>query len=282
MVLPWGRGGRVGRRRDILEGPPGHRAALLFLGPRRLLTSCRLVSVACEYAAWTMARPLKSRPGRPGSRAPSRSTLPRDLIEDVRRTARPIHADAAIAHLERAAELLARRDPRGAAKEAERAKALAPRSSVIRETLGLAYYGQGLWREALRELQAYRRLSGRVDQNHIIADSHRGLNQPERALAPIMDVLRAPRISDEVRAEATVVGASALADLGRLDEALGLLRRFPTREQVGRPHDLRIWYVTGDVLARAGRRDEAAREFKRILRFDPAAFDAAERLAQLG
>jgi hypothetical protein len=51
---------------------------------------------------------------------------------------------------------------------------------------------------------------------------------------------------------------------------------------VGRPHDLRIWYVTGDVLARAGRPEEAAGEFRRVLRFDPAAFDTAERLAALG
>jgi tetratricopeptide (TPR) repeat protein len=146
----------------------------------------------------------------------------------------------------------------------------------------LAYYGEGRWRDALREMQAYRRMTERVDQNHIIADSYRGLGQPQRALAPVMDALRAPRIPEEVKAEATVVGASALADLGRFEEALGLLRRFPAREAVGRPHDLRIWYVTGDVLSRAGRHEEAAREFRRVLRFDPAAFDTAERLAQLG
>ena len=48
---------------------------------------------------------------------------------------------------------------------------------------------------------------------------------------------------------------------------------------MGRAHDLRIWYVTGDVLERAGRPEEAAAEFRRVMRFDPSAFDAAERLA---
>jgi Tetratricopeptide repeat len=39
--------------------------------------------------------------------------------------------------------------------------------------------------------------------------------------------------------------------------------------------------VKGDILERAGRRSEAAEEFRRIVRHDPAAFDAAERLAAL-
>lgn len=230
-----------------------------------------------------MAKPFKPRPRRP-SRGPKPvpGGLPPDLVDEVRRTARPPRVDEALAALDRAVELLRRGDSRGASAEAERAKQLAPRSGAVRETLGMAYYGEGRWRDALREMQAYRRMSGRADQNHIIADCYRGLNEPERAIGPVMDVLRAPRIPEEVRAEATVVGASALADLGRFDEALSLLRRFPTREGVGRPHDLRIWYVTGDVLLRAGRPEEAAREFRRVLRFDSAAFDTAERLAQLG
>jgi len=61
-----------------------------------------------------------------------------------------------------------------------------------------------------------------------------------------------------------------------------MLRAFPGRPNLGRPSDLRIWYVTGDVLARAGRTVEAIQEFRRILRHDPDAFDTAERLASLG
>lgn len=230
-----------------------------------------------------MPKALQPRPGRPPRRrAAAHHALPRDLVEEVRRTARPPQGDQALSALERAVELLARGDAQGAMREGEKAKALAPRSSAVREALGLAYYGQERWRDALREMQAYRRMTGRLDQNHIIADCYRGLAQPDRAIPVVIEALRAPRISDEVRAEATVVGASALADLRRYEEALALLRRFPTRENLGRPHDLRIWYVTGDVLARAGRREEAAREFRRVLRFDAQAFDTAERLAELG
>ena len=216
------------------------------------------------------------------SRAPQRRRvqLPRDVVDDVRQTARPAQAQEAISHLERAVDLLGRGDPRQAGKEAERAKASAPRSAAVREVLGLAYYGAERWRDALREMQAYRRMTGRQDQNHIIADAYRALGSPDKAVPLAEQALRA-RVPPEAMAEAVVVAASALADLGRYDEALALLRRLPSRADVGRSQDLRVWYVTGDILARAGRREDAAREFRRITRHDPTAFDAAERLAGL-
>lgn len=228
-----------------------------------------------------MPKALQPRPGKQ-SRAPARrrAPLPRELVDEVRRTSRPAQADEALGHLERAVELLAREDFRQGTREAQAAKGLAPRSGGVREVLGLAYYQQERWREALREMQAYRRMTGRVDQNHIIADCYRALGNPERAVPLAEEVLRA-RLTDDVRAEAVVVAAAALADQGKFDQALALLRRMPTRPDVGRPHDLRLWYVTGDVLARAGRREDAAAEFRRIVRHDQSAFDAAERLAAL-
>jgi tetratricopeptide (TPR) repeat protein len=137
------------------------------------------------------------------------------------------------------------------------------------------------YRDALRELLAYRRITGRLDQNHLIADSHRALGAPQKALEPVRDVLRAHRVPDEVRAEAAVVGSSALADLRRFDEALGMLRSVRTKAEGARPHDLRVWYVIGDILERAGRPREAEEEFRRIMRHDAGAYDVAERVARL-
>jgi tetratricopeptide (TPR) repeat protein len=228
-----------------------------------------------------MPRAFQPRPGKSARRPPRRGVpLPRDILEEVRRAARPGQGDDALRHLERAVELLARGDTRQGGREAERAKALAPRSGAVREVLGLAYYGAERWRDALRELQAYRRMTGRADQNHLMADSYRALGSPEKAIPLAEEALRG-RIPEESKAEAAIVAASALADMGRFEEGLALLHRLPTRPDVGRPHDLRVWYVTGSILARAGRREEAAREFRRILRHDQTAFDAAERLAEL-
>ena len=183
---------------------------------------------------------------------------------------------------EEAVALLQKGRPGAAAARAEEAKALAPRSGAVRELLGISLYQAERYREALRELQTYRRITGRADQNHLIADSHRALGAPQKAVEPAQEALRIRAVPEEARAEAAIVGASALADLGRYDEALALLRSFPTREQAARPFDIRVWYVSGDVLERAGRKREAAREFRKVIRHDAGAFDAAERLAGLG
>ena len=228
-----------------------------------------------------MPRALGPRHGKSPHGTPRRSApLPRDVVDDVRQTARPAQAQEALGYLERATELVGRGDSRQAVKEALKAKGAAPRSGAVREVLALAYYGSEDWREALREMQAYRRMTGRQDENHIVADAYRALGSPEKAVPLAEQALRAP-IPDDAKAEAVVVGASALADMGRYDEGLALLRRLSNRADVGRQQDLRVWYVTGDLLARAGRREDAAREFRRITRHDPTAFDAAERLAEL-
>ena len=194
---------------------------------------------------------------------------------------RPGHGDEVVGLMDRAARHLARGDAAGAAREAARAKTLAARSPAVREMLGLALYEQERYREALSEMQAYRRMSGRVDQNHIIADCERAVGRPERAV-PLAEEALSARIRPEVKAEAVIVAASALADAMRFEQALALLHRFRTRDDVAEPYILRVWYVTADVLARAGRRDEARRQFGKILRHDARAFDVAERLAQLG
>ena len=201
-------------------------------------------------------------------------------MEEVRSAAPRAKQAAAVESFERARELLQKGRDGAAAQAADDAKRFAPRSIAVRELLGVALYRAGRYRDALRELQAYRRISGRLDENHLIADSYRGLGMPEKAVPVAREAVGA-HLADETRAEAAIVGASALADLGRYEEALSLLHRFPSRRNVGRPWELRLWYVTGDVLERAGRRADAAEEFRRIVRYDPDAFDAAERLAAL-
>jgi tetratricopeptide (TPR) repeat protein len=181
---------------------------------------------------------------------------------------------------EEAVDLVQRDRAAAAVSAAMRAKELAPRSGVVRELLGIALYRAERFRDALRELQAYRRITGRLDQNHLIADSHRALGAPEKAVDPVRDALKT-RLPPEIRAEAAIVGASALADLGRFTEALSMLGASPSSERLSRDFDLRVWYVRGDILERSGRRGEAAEEFRRIVRHDAAAFDAAERLARL-
>jgi tetratricopeptide (TPR) repeat protein len=230
-----------------------------------------------------MPKSLQPRAGaRPKGTPTKKALLPREIEDDIRRTARPAQQVDALSRLARAIELLERDDPRGAVPEAEKAKALAPRSASVREVLGMAYYGLGRWQEAITELKAFKRMSGRPDQNHLIADSLRGLGRPVEAVPLAEELLRDRRAPNEAKAEAVIVAASALADQERFPEALALLARAKTRADVAEDYTLRLWYVRGDILARAGRDDEAATEFRKVMRHDPSAFDAAERLAELG
>jgi len=208
--------------------------------------------------------------------------LPGEVVSELRHTAKPGKAEQAIARFERAARLLERGDAPGALSEAQKAKALAPRSAATRELVGLALYQLERYREALTEMQAYRRISGRADQNHIIADCLRAVGRPDRAVPLAEEALASRQVPTAAKTEAVIVAASALADQGKFEQALGLLRRIRTRDDVAGPEVIRVWYVTGDILERAGRKADAAREFRKILRHDAGAYDVAERLERLG
>ena len=194
-----------------------------------------------------MAKPLRPRPTSASKRPrPSTAQLPSDVLEEVRRTARPGDQQDAISRLARAIELLERGTPGAAIKEAEKAKRFASRSAAVREVLGLALYGEGRWQEALTELKTYRRISGRVDQNHVMADCLRGMGRPAEAV-PLAEEELHGTAPNEAKAEAVIVAASALADQQRYAEALAFLGRARTRDDVSETYTLRLWYVKGDT-----------------------------------
>jgi tetratricopeptide (TPR) repeat protein len=224
-----------------------------------------------------MAKALKSHGG---GRASPQGALPREVSDEIARVTKPTRVKDALSRLARATELLERGDSGAAVAEAQKAKEASPRSPAVREVLGMALYGQGRWQDAITELKAYRRMSGRADQNHIIADCLRGLGRPADAIPLTEEELRAA-VPNAAKAEAVIVAASALADQERYPEALAFLGRARTRDDVAEDYTLRLWYVKGDILQRAGRRKEAAAEFGKIVRHDAGAFDAAERLAAL-
>jgi tetratricopeptide (TPR) repeat protein len=162
----------------------------------------------------------------------------------------------------------------------EQAKHIALRSVNAREFLGLAYYHAGKWREAARELSAFRRISGSNDQNPVIADSYRATGKPDKALewADQVDERTSP---PEVYYEAAIVGAGALVDLGRLDDAIARLQRLDLEPTVAQEHHLRAWYMLGSLLEKKGRFTQAHRWFEAVAGVDPEITDAPERAARL-
>ena len=57
-------------------------------------------------------------------------------------------------------------------------------------------------------------MTGRADQNHIIADCLRGLGRPAEAVPLAEEELASKGVPNEAKAEAVIVAASALADRG--------------------------------------------------------------------
>lgn len=161
------------------------------------------------------------------------------------------------------------------------AKDQAPRVAPIREAYGVARYLAEDYAGALTELQAYARISGRTDQNHVIADCHRALGRDldriEEVARPLIDDDRAPA---DRRAEAAIVLAAALADAGRVDDGLGVLRGIlAERRDRDQEHHLRVRSLVADLALRVGDRETALRQLQVLLAADDAGtFEARERL----
>jgi hypothetical protein len=156
------------------------------------------------------------------------------------------------------------------------AKHVAPRIPAVREAYGVARYLDGDWAGALTELQAYRRMTGRADQNHVIADCLRGLGRDlDRVAEVIGELLEDEAAPADRRAEGVVVWASALADDGDVGAARALLRRFLDRPGGSeQPHDLRVRVVAAALAEREGDHDDARRQRALVAAGDPELFES--------
>ena len=84
-------------------------------------------------------------------------------------------------------------DPEQGYAYSQAAKRLAARVGVVREACGIVAYRTGRWAEALSELRAARRLTGRDDYLPIMADCERALGRLDRALALVREASARPR-----------------------------------------------------------------------------------------
>lgn len=155
------------------------------------------------------------------------------------------------------------------------AKHLAPRVAAVREAYGVARYLDEDFSGALTELQAYRRMTGRTDQNHVIADCLRGLDRDVDRVGELAEELLADTSAPaERRAEAAVVWAAALADDGQRSSARALLRRHlgrdaGTDEARAESHELRVLVLAARLAEQDGDLDEARAHRRQVVRIAP-------------
>jgi thioredoxin-like negative regulator of GroEL len=155
-----------------------------------------------------------------------------------------------------------------------------PESSELRELLGLTYYRLGRWAPARKELEAFVGLTDSTEQHPVLMDVARALGRFKR-VEQLWEELRAVSPGAELVTEGRIVYAGALADQGKLDEAIKVLERAPANPKRILPHHLRLWYALADLHERAADIPAARALFRKISAQDPAFVDVAERLAAL-
>ncbi len=205
--------------------------------------------------------------------------LAKDVVEELRATARPGKAEILVKVFSDAVAAFAAGDFDEAIRLGEQAKHIALRAVGPREFLGLAYYRAGRFQEAAKELAAFRRLSGSTDQTPVLADCYRAIDKPEKALQYADEVL--PNAPPEIYYEANIVAAGALTDQGRIDEAIARLEQLELKPDVAEPHHVRVWYVLADLLQRKGRFTQAREWFEAADAAGGELTDAGERAEHL-
>jgi tetratricopeptide (TPR) repeat protein len=156
-----------------------------------------------------------------------------------------------------------------------------PDAAAVRELYGLTLYRMDRWRAAAAELEAYRALTGEVDQLPVLADCYRALRKWDK-VAQLWQELREASPSAELVAEGRIVMAGSLADRGDLASAIRLMEGTDVVPAKVRPHHLKLWYVLADLYDRAGESPRARALFRRIRDVDPDFADVRDRLAALG
>jgi tetratricopeptide (TPR) repeat protein len=189
-------------------------------------------------------------------------TLPGDLAEAVAR--RLVAAGVA-------------EDPERAYLYAQEARRLAARVGIVRETTGVAAYLAGHWADALAELRAARRLTGRTNYLPLMADSERALGRHDRALALINDP-GAGELDRATEIELRIVESGVRRDQGLPGAAVVALQVPELTDGPIRPWSARLFYAYADALLDAGRDEDARGWFGRAAAADvEGETDAAER-----
>jgi tetratricopeptide (TPR) repeat protein len=193
-------------------------------------------------------------------------TLPGDLAEVVARllVATSLAEDADLAF-----------------RFAKKARGLAARVGIVRETCAIAAYQAGDWSAALAEFRAARRITGRNTYLPLMADSERALGRLDRALELVTGP-EAKAADRRTRIELHIVESGIRRDQGLPDAAVVALQVPELDDGRIRPEFARLYYAYADALLAAGREDEARAWFGRAARADDDdETDAAERYEEL-
>ncbi len=246
-------------------------------GPATRLTQEQRAEIASRYDPRRERRRQEARVALPDDVEPQ--MLDPHVRTELRSLARDT-SDLVARHLVMTGRLLDE-DPAAALTHARAARAMAGRVGAVREAVGIAAYHAGEWSDALSELRAARRITGRTDQLPVLADCERALGRPEKALA-YGDDPAVTKLPQDVQVELVIVLAGARLDLAQPDAAVLLLQEPAKRTLSRRPWAARLWYAFADALLAAGRENDARTWFAKVVDVDlEGETDAVDRLLEL-
>lgn len=222
-------------------------------------------------------------PERPELPAEHRAALPASVRKEVERRVSPKgRARDVLTCLDLGSTASERGDHPEALRLLRWAKHLAPRLALVREALGIALYRAEEYRSAVTELQAYRRLSGSTDQNHLVADCLRATGAAaEETVSVGLELVDDERADPDRRLEAVIVVAAVLEEAGQRRRARTLMAASaPTAARAGEEARARRHWFAAELAERDGDPATARAELEALLRLGPDD-DAAEWLARL-
>ncbi|MFV1962391.1 MAG: tetratricopeptide repeat protein [Acidimicrobiia bacterium] len=203
--------------------------------------------------------------------------LPKWVREEIVRSTPKDRREPALGHLSKGMQEFADERYGAALPELRSAKELSPRSSTVRELLGLSAYRSGRWEEGLRELRTFRRITGDLIHMPVEMDCLRALGRKED-VTKTWDRIQEHDISATVSNEARVVYASFLLDEGKAREAWPIIK--PGRLIASpSPGEIRRWYVAAKVALEAGDKDAARRIVAALDEQEPD-FEGVDELRQ--
>lgn len=203
--------------------------------------------------------------------------LPRDVVEELRHAEAGPRGGTLERRLTQAAQAYERDRYKEALSIIRPVLDAAPESAAARELHGLILYRLGRWRQAARELRQVSEATGSHDQYPVIADCERAMGHHER-VRELFDELRRVGVDREVLVEGRLVMAGALADEGKVEEAIALLQPSGKQRRHADLPVLREWYALADLYERVGDLPRARELFARVAAQAPNLLDAPARL----
>ncbi len=236
--------------------------------------------------AWEpVQRPAASAAPPSSAKVRAKYALPGDIAAEVRKAyvGTAYMREKMVLTLTRAAEAYDRHRYEEALRLGRVVSDAVPGVAPVRELTGLAAYRAERWAMAKVHLRANFAITGDPEHLPLVMDADRA-NHRYRAVEKTYRELTESEPTAEVLAEARIVLAATWADQRRYDEAVELLTKAGAAKALRNPsfRHVRLWYALADVYDRAGDTAAARELFARVVAAEPDAYDAAQRLGELG